>query len=226
MKPKHLKFPYRWEERRPMVAEGVLFVPEYYDHHHIWTFPGWQAIFGNDKPVTIEFCTGNGTWLTEKAKDNSRNWVAVEWDFERVRKIWSKTKNYNLSNLFIVCGEAQVFARNYIPSASVDEVYINFPDPWPKPKHAKNRLFQHPFITELAKVLRPEGNVTIVTDHPPYGLQIIREFLSGSLWESAFPNPYFITEWEGYGTSYFDTLWRDKGKTIHYFQFRKMNPSL
>jgi tRNA (guanine-N7-)-methyltransferase len=217
MKPTALKFPYRWPERRPMIADGVLFVPDYYDRHREWTFPTWPEIFGDDKPVTIEFCTGNGTWLTEKAKDTSRNFIAVEWDFERVRKIWSKTKNYGLTNLFIVCGEAQVFARDYLRSASVNEIYINFPDPWPKLKHAKNRLFQQPFILELARVLRPEKSVTIVTDDPPYGRQIVREF---SAWEPAFPEPYFVTAWEGYGTSYFEGLWRSKGKQIHYFQFK------
>ena len=99
-------------------------------------------------------------------------------------------------------------------------VYINFPDPWPKEKHAKNRLFQPPLFKSWPYSYKPEGEVTIVTDDPPYRLQIIRSF-SRVLWESVFPEPYFITEWEGYGTSYFDTLWRDKGKTIHYFQFRK-----
>ncbi len=199
------------------MADGVLYVPEYYDDHRAWSFPSWQEIFCNDKPVTIEFCTGNGTWLAEKAKDLSRNWVAVEWNFERVRKIWSKMKNYQLPHLFIVCGEAQVFARDYIPSASIDQIYINFPDPWPKEKHAKNRLFQAPFIEQLARILKPQGEVIIVTDDPPYSEQIIREFHA---WESVFPGPYYVTEWEGYGTSYFDTLWRDKGKTIRYFRFK------
>jgi tRNA (guanine-N7-)-methyltransferase len=222
MKPKHLKFPYLWEERKPQIVEGVLFIPEYYDQHRAFNFPSWETVFGNDRPVTIEFCTGNGTWLAKKAEDNLRNWVAVEWDFERVRKIWSKMKNDSLSNLFIVCGEAQVFARDYLPEASVDEIYVNFPDPWPKEKHAKHRLFQAPFTLQLARILRPRGKVTVVTDDATYGEQILKEFLDSNLWNSSFVNPYFITEWEGYGTSYFDTLWRGKGKTIRYFQFEKI----
>lgn len=204
-----------------MIVDGVLFVPEYYDHHCAWTFPSWREIFGNNKPVIIEYCSGNGTWITEKAKKLSCNWVAVEWRFERVRKIWSKVKNYGLPNLFIVCGEAQVFARDYLPSQSINGVYINFPDPWPKEKHAKHRLFQRPFIEELSRTLKSFSSVTIVTDDPPYSEQITREFLSHSAWEARFPEPYFTTEWEGYGTSYFDTLWRQKGKTIRYFHFIK-----
>jgi len=219
MKPKGLKFPYQWEERRPELIDKVLFVPDYYDRHREWSFPGWKAIFGNDHPVLIEYCAGNGTWIAEKARSSPyNNWVAVEWRFERVRKIWSKMKNYNLSNLMIVCGEAQTFTREYLPSQSVFQAYVNFPDPWPKDKHAKNRLFQEPFVSELVRVVH--GNITVVTDDSTYADQITAEMLKS--WRSSFPNPYYITDWPDYGTSYFDTLWRDKGKMIRYFQFEQL----
>jgi tRNA (guanine-N7-)-methyltransferase len=222
MRPKDLKSPYRWEARRPLLQDKVLFVPDYYDRHQELTFPKWREIFGNDNPVIIEYCTGNGTWLAEKAKDSSKNWVAVEWRFERVRKIWSKMKNYGLSNLFIISGEAKTFAREYLSASSVDGVYINFPDPWPKDKHAKNRLFQQPFIEELALTIKPGGTVTVATDDPTYSEQISREMLAHPAWEPDFHKPYYKTEWEGYGTSYFDMLWREKGKEIRYFQFRRV----
>jgi len=222
MKPKNLKSPYRWEDRKPFLGDRVFYVPEYYDKHRECPLPDWKTIFGNDNPVIIEYCTGNGTWLAEKAKDPSKNWIAVEWRFERVRKIWSKMKNLSLANLLIISGEAQTFTREYLPESSIDGVYINFPDPWPKDKHAKNRLFQHPFIDQLARVVKTDGTVTVVTDDPAYSQQIAQEMLKHPAWQSIFPAPYFITEWEGYGTSYFDALWRGKGKAIHYFQFRRI----
>lgn len=221
MKPKNLKFPYRWESRRPEIHEGVLFIPDYYDKHREWSFPDWKTIFGNTNPVIIEYCTGNGTWITEKAKDRSKNWVAVEWRFDRVRKIWAKAKNLGLENLFIVCGEAQTLAREYLTSNSVDEVFINFPDPWPKEKHAKHRLFQAPFVQELARTVKSAGRVTVVTDDPTYSEQLSHEMLSQPAWTAVFPKPYFVTSWEGYGASFFDSLWREKGREIRYFQFEK-----
>ena len=221
MKPKDLKSPYRWEERRPLLGDRVFFVPDFYGNHDKSAFPDWKTIFGNENPVIIEYCTGNGTWLAEKAKDQTKNWIAVEWDFERVRKIWSKLKNFGLPNLFVISGEAKVFTKEYLPEASVDGIYINFPDPWPKAKHAKNRLFQPPFVAEIARIIKPGGKVTIVTDDLPYSEQICREMLAHPAFASDFPAPYYVTQWEGYGTSYFDTLWREKGKVIHYFQFRR-----
>lgn len=215
MKPKDLKYPFPWEERRPHLQDRVLFVPDYYDRHREWTFPGFGAIFENDRPIAIEYCAGNGTWIAEKARGSNRNWVAVEWRFDRARKIWSKMKNYGLPNLLTVCGEAQVFTRDYLPPKSVAEAYINFPDPWPKEKHAKHRLFQAPFVEELARVV--QNSVTIVTDDPAYANQIQAVMAHQNLWKA----PSHCTDRTDYGASFFDSLWRAKGKTIHYFTYER-----
>jgi tRNA (guanine-N7-)-methyltransferase len=221
MKPKHLKFPYRWAERRPLLSDQVLFVPDHYQEHQAWPFPGWEAIFGNAHPVVIEYCAGNGAWIIEKAKQSPEcNWVAVEWRFDRVQKIWSKIKNLGLTNLLVVCGEALTFTREYLPEQSVHQAYINFPDPWPKHKHAKNRLFQSPFIAQLGRVVA--GSVIAVTDDPPYADQICTEMLKNPVWKAKFVEPHYVTEWPDYGASFFDTLWREKGKTIRYFQFEHL----
>jgi tRNA (guanine-N7-)-methyltransferase len=217
MKPTHLRFPFKWEDRQTFFSDQVLFIPDYYIDHKNWQFPGWSKLFGNDKPVIIEYCAGNGTWIVEKAKNSAFNWVAVEWRFDRVQKIWSKTKNLQIPNLLIVCGEALTFTKEYLPSQSVHQAYINFPDPWPKLKHAKNRLFQQQFIDQLARVV--QKNVIIATDDPPYSDQIIEEMLKHPAWISHFAPPYYITDWPGYGESFFDSLWREKGKFIHYLQF-------
>lgn len=222
MKPKHLKFPFAWEERKPTITDGVLFVPDYYQLHDQWQFPAWEdvQVFGRKAPIHIEYCTGNGAWIIEKALQHPElNWVAVEWRFERVRKIWSKMRNCKLSNLFIVCGEAQVFTKYYVPNASFDGVYVNFPDPWPKEKHAKNRLFQQPFIAEMARTCAPGAKATVATDHVEFRDQICTEMNAHPDWSSVFPAPFYVSEWENYGASYFDQLWREKGLAINYMQF-------
>lgn len=204
------------------MLDGVLYIPDYYEKHKDFKLPDWETIFGNNNPVVIEYCSGNGTWIADKAKDKTKNWIAVEWRFERVQKIWSKKKNQKLDNLFIVCGDARLFISEYLQDQSIDGVYINFPDPWPKDKHAKNRLFQPPFITELTRTLKSGAFLTIATDDPPYSQQIADVIVANPSWKSAHPAPYYVTEWEGYGASYFDSLWRQKGREIRYFQFLKL----
>ncbi|MBP7074412.1 MAG: tRNA (guanine(46)-N(7))-methyltransferase TrmB [Rhabdochlamydiaceae bacterium] len=221
MQPKNLKFPYTWEERRPEIRDEVLFIPDYYDKHKEWQLPSWEEIFGNSNPVVIEYCTGNGTWIAEKAKDKSKNWIAVEWRFERVQKIWSKKKNQQLDNLFIVCGDAQIFIREYLKDQSIDGVFVNFPDPWPKEKHAKNRLFQPPFMKELSRTVKSGAPFIVATDDPPYSEQLCEVTLASGEWDPVFKTPHYVTEWQGYGASYFDSLWRGKGLEIRYFHFAR-----
>jgi len=224
MKPKDLKFPFSWEERQVLLADKVLYVPEYYDQYDQFKFPGWEdpSLFGNSQPVVVEYCSGNGTWIAEKAKENpDLNWVAVEKRFDRVRKIWSKIKNENLNNLVVFCGEGFRLTQEYLPKETVDQVYINFPDPWPKKRHAKHRIVQPLFIEQVYRILKPEGVITLVTDDTAYSEQMIEVLNGQEGMGSMYPEPYFVNELEGYGTSYFDTLWRNKGRKIHYHQFQK-----
>ncbi len=224
MRPEDLKTPFSWDEREILIKDHVWFVPDYYDHYDAFQFPGWKdpAIFGNDAPVYLEYCSGNGSWVASKAlKDTLINWVAVEKKFFRVRKIWSKIKNHRLNNLFAICGEGWNLTRRYIPSMSVDRVFINFPDPWPKTRHAKHRIIQPQFLDELARILKTEGVITFVTDDADYSIWTIETFAQHAGFDSCYEAPHFLTEQPEYGTSYFDQLWREKGKTIRYHQFRK-----
>jgi len=223
MKPEDLKSPFKWDERCVLIKDRIWYVPDYYEHYDNFTFPGWNSpeVFGNSNPVKVEYCSGNGAWVAEKAAaDPQSNWVAVEKRFIRTRKIGSKIHNMHLNNLFSICGEAFNVTSRYFPPASVDEVYINFPDPWPKKRHAKHRIIQQRFLDEMVRILKPKGTITFVTDDPDYSILTIQEFQQHPNFESCYPEPFFTTEFPGYGTSYFEELWREKGKIIRYHRFR------
>lgn len=222
MRPEDLKSPFTWAERNILIKDRIFYVVDC--EHESYDFPGWEDlnIFGNSNPVNIEYCSGNGAWIAAKASADPRiNWVAVEMKFSRVRKIWSKIKNLNLNNLFIVCGEAFDVTSRFFPSKSINEVFINFPDPWPKRRHAKNRLIQMPFVNNVWRVLRDSATFNFVTDDPHYSSwtsSIVNAHLG---FESYYPSPYYITEEVDYGSSYFERLWREKGKIIRYHKFVK-----
>jgi tRNA (guanine-N7-)-methyltransferase len=50
----------------------------------------------------------------------------------------------------------------------VDQIFYFFPDPWPKTRHHKKRLFQQPFLEICHQVLKPGGKLMIKTDHDGY----------------------------------------------------------
>lgn len=182
--------------------------------------PTWQALFANNNPICCELCSGNGDWIVEQAlKDSSVNWVAVEKRFDRVRKIWSKMNNHKVNNLFIVCGEAQTFFSQYVEDALFRKIVVNFPDPWPKFRHRKHRLFQDPFVQDMVRTLVKGGQLTLATDDHVYlvnAVKIMLDYLSPRLKE-----PFYISVKDNYGGSWFENLWRSKGQEIFYTEFTK-----
>lgn len=224
MKPEDLKPPFPRDDRRVVMHDRVWYVPERTLSVSDFAFPGWDHsdFFGNTQPVIVEYCSGNGAWIAAKAQGNPHlNWVAVEKKFERVRKIWSKIKNGQLNNLIVLCGEAHQATRRFIPDNTVSEIYINFPDPWPKTRHFKHRLIQDPFAQEMWRILKQNCGITFVTDDPPYSEWFIQVMGSHSGFKSHYSAPFYTTDVADYGTSYFDELWRGKGRQIRHHRFQK-----
>lgn len=223
MRPEQLKYPYNNGEPKEIFVEGrVWYLPV--SPKKPYCFCGWEAeeFFGCERPVFIEYCSGNGAWIAEKAEEHPEvHWVAIEKKFDRVRRIWSKIHNRKLHNLVVVYGEALQFTRDFLASKTIASVYVNFPDPWPKRHHARHRLLAAPFIEELARILDDEASVNIVTDDVSYSRTIVDLFTSHRAFASKLPPPYYCHELEGYGTSYFEELWRSKGSEIRYHIFSK-----
>jgi tRNA (guanine-N7-)-methyltransferase len=71
------------------------------------------------------------------------------------------------ANLRLWDDDARPLLRQ-MPSGSLQRLFLMFPDPWPKPRHAKRR-FVHPEIaTEVFRVLAPGGEWRIASDDPTY----------------------------------------------------------
>ncbi len=215
MRPVDLPILFSWEERKPLLHEGMLCVPRHYDEHEKFDTT-FQEIFGNDNPICIEFCSGNGEWIARAAGLYPEyNWIGVEKKFQRTRQIWSKKHNLGLTNLLPVCGMAEDFCTHYLKENSVEKAYVNFPDPWPKNSHAKNRIIQSPFIEMLTRVCKEGATLTLVTDHQKYSEQMMKVVSSHPKWNSlevsSLPNEY--------GSSYFNRLWESLGKSIRHMQF-------
>ena len=221
MKAKKLIIPYSFEERCPLMQDRVIFVPPYFKNHSM-PYDCSSSVFEEFSKVNIEYCSGNGEWICEKAKnDSSIAWVAVERRLDRAARIFAKMHRQNISNLFLVFGDGQPFTKYYVDKESIDEIFINFPDPWPKKKHAKNRIIQSEFLSDLSEILKEEGKVTFVTDNKPYLDEATSIFLNDRSYLPTFEKPYYKNDWDEFGSSFFSSLFLQKGEMIYYLQFRK-----
>jgi len=177
-----------------------------------------------NRPLRLEVCSGHGDWIIGKAiHDQRSNWVALEMRYERVFQIWSKLFFNGLQNLLILAGEAHAIFRESIADDTIDEIFINFPDP-PVWQGSKQRLIDQVFLHELYRVLRDDASVTILTDDETFSQQIAKEFaLLSNRFESMVGDDvenYSEHVPEDYGiSSYFDRFWKN-GNKIRRFFFR------
>jgi tRNA (guanine-N7-)-methyltransferase len=70
-----------------------------------------------------------------------------------------------------------------LPDASLDLIYILFPDPWPKARHHKRRLIQAEFLSELARVMKPGAEVRFATDWANYAAWTLEHFVRDARFE-------------------------------------------
>lgn len=221
MKQEKLIIPFSFQDRRPLLLDRFLYVPPYYQEHKK-PYEDFLSLFKDFSRVNLEYCSGNGQWIFDKAKKDPNNvWIAVERRMDRAKLIYAKMIRHNISNLFLVLGDAQPFTKYYVDKDSIDQIFINFPDPWPKKKHAKNRLMKKEFIQDMAHILKDSGRLTFVTDDKPYLEETTELLLKDVSWIPAFEKPYYINELEEFGSSFFSTLFTQKGEAIHYLQFIK-----
>lgn len=123
---------------------------------------------GGGEPVVLEIGFGGGEHLAAQASAHpDARFIGVEPFLNGVASCLRHIEESGVQNVRLHHGDARdVIAR--LPDASLDLVYILFPDPWPKARHHKRRLIQREFLDELARVLKPSGEVRFATDWANY----------------------------------------------------------
>lgn len=185
---------------------------------------GWPAIFGADVPkplpLTLEIGFGRGEFLLAQAEAAPATpFVGIEVSGKRALKMARRLAKTPLHNVRLVEATAQEVFAEALPDASLDCVWINYPDPWPKKRHFKRRLIQPAFVALLVRRLTPGGRLRIATDHPGYA-EWIHEVLSGTPeLSNAYAPDAFRSEVPGRMATAYERAWRAEGRSLHYFEY-------
>lgn len=125
----------------------------------------WSEFFGNTNPIHLEIGCGKGDFVKGMAEKNPNiNFIAVEKATDIIVLALEKVKKANLPNVrFINCDAAQL--EDLFPADFFNVIYINFPDPWPKKRHAKRRLTSKEFLDIFRVILTSEGSIHFKTDN-------------------------------------------------------------
>jgi tRNA (guanine-N7-)-methyltransferase len=126
----------------------------------------WTAVFPRPAPLLLEIGFGNADFLLDLAQNRPEaNVIGVELSLPSLRKGAKKLATAVLSNACVLQGDAKLVLWTLFTPGSLAEVYINFPDPWPKERHHERRLINGRFLHLLATRMPPDGRLDIATDH-------------------------------------------------------------
>ena len=149
----------------------------------------WKECFGNDHPIHIEIGMGKGQFLHTMAKLNPEiNYVGIEMYSSVLLRAIQKMEQDVVPNLKFICIDAKEVAEVF-GNGEVDQIYLNFSDPWPKARHAKRRLTYKTFLDKYYSLLKKGGKIIMKTDNLglfEYSLESIKEHNKFKLVEYTF----------------------------------------
>jgi tRNA (guanine-N7-)-methyltransferase len=129
----------------------------------------WSQIYGNDHPVELEIGIGKGLFMASAAKARpEHNFFGIEYARKYFRMAQGRIEKRPLPNVRLVCTEAFSFIEDHIPDGSLHTVHLYYPDPWPKARHHKRRIFTPVFLKLVHDKLIPGGTFLVATDHADY----------------------------------------------------------
>lgn len=116
-----------------------------------------------------EIGAGHGHFLAAyAAAHRDRLCIGVDIESSRVERATKKRDRGQLTNLHFIRAEARLFLQALPATVRITDIFILFPDPWPKSRHHKHRLLQAGFLRAVAAHATPDCRLNFRTDHHEY----------------------------------------------------------
>lgn len=120
-------------------------------------------------PFELEIGSGKGTFLVQQAAlQPDVNFLGIEWAKEFFTYAADRIRRHRMTNVRMLHTNATEFMHWRVPDGCCRVVHLYFSDPWPKKRHHKRRVVQDRFLKDVHRILEPDGELRIVTDHMDY----------------------------------------------------------
>lgn len=156
--------------RKPWVRDELAKC-EFFVDNPCENLGNWENKFNKKQPIELELGCGKGQFIAKLAAKNPNiNFLAVDIKSEvlgiakrNIEKEF-KEKARPIDNVLITAQEIGLIENMLNEKDVVDRIYINFCNPWPKPRHNKRRLTYVTYLEKYKVFLKPEGQIWFKTD--------------------------------------------------------------
>ena len=175
----------------------------------------FRELFGNDHRVVLEIGSGKGRFLISSATEQpDANFIGIEKSLHYHRVICDRVRKRALANVRLINFDAFPVLRDMVPDASLAELHIYFPDPWPRKREQKRRIIRREALEQMRRVLAPGGSAVFVTDHRDYfeaAAPLIAEVFDA---QTRVPGP------DDPPRTNYEAKYRQEGREIYEVRFR------
>lgn len=130
----------------------------------------WKEFFNNENEhIYLELGCGKGFFVKKAAKQNQNiNYIAIDLIDAILgmanRNIIEEFENKEVLNLALTRYDVEEINNILDKSDNIERIYINFCNPWPKPRHKKRRLTHTRQLEKYKQFLAPKGEIYFKTD--------------------------------------------------------------
>lgn len=176
----------------------------------------WQERFAKPQPLQVEVGMGKGQFIIGMAKAHPEiNFIGLEIESTVVAIALKNALPEQLPNLTLVRGDGAGL-DTYFEDGSIDRLYLNFSDPWPKTRHEKRRLTYKTFLANYQQVVKPGGGLEFKTDNQglfEYSLTSLNNF--GMIFDGVWLNLHESPENEGNVETEYEQRFASLGQPIY-----------
>jgi tRNA (guanine-N7-)-methyltransferase len=188
---------------------------------------GWEALFPElPRPLrlVLEIGFGRGEFLADlAARSPEVAHVGVEVSWKRVLKMARRLARSEQGNVRLVHGLGEQVVGDAIAPGSLEAVWINFSDPWPKKRHHGRRLVQPALVAALAERLCLGGILHVATDDVGYAEHIDAVLAAEPRLANLFAPDRWRADVPGRTPTAYELAWRAEGRPLHFWAYRRVD---
>lgn len=142
-----------------------------------------KNLLPSKQEIWLEIGFGGGEHMAAQASAHRNiGFIGCEPYINGIANLMVQIEKAGLENMRIYQDDARHVIMA-LPDASIQRVFLLFPDPWPKLRHYKRRIISRSFVEDLARIISPGGRLRLTTDHEDYGQWMLEHILSSSYFQ-------------------------------------------